>query len=53
LLEVVIPQKKKSGISSSIDCLTSMHGTAMALSVHLLFFLTLGECHKHEFIVAR
>ena len=51
--EVVVPQKNKSGISSSIDCLTSMLGTAMASSVHPLFLLALGECCKYEFIVAR
>ena len=51
--EVVVPQKKKSGISSSIDWLTSMLGTAMASSVLPLFLLALGECCKYEFIVAR
>ena len=40
--EVVVPQKNKSGISSSIDCLTSMLGTAMASSVLPLFLLALG-----------
>jgi hypothetical protein len=51
--KVVIPQKNKCGISSSIDIVTSMLGTAMASSVPLLFLLPLCECCKNEFVVVR
>jgi hypothetical protein len=51
--EVVVPQKNKSSISSSIDCSTSMLRTTVASSVHPLFLLALGKCCKYEFIVAR
>jgi hypothetical protein len=51
--EVVIPELNKSRISSSIDCFTSMLGTAMASTVPLLFLLALYGCCKDEFVIIR
>jgi hypothetical protein len=48
--EVIIPEKNKSGISSSVDYLTSNLGTATALGISLLFLLS--DCCHNKFIVA-
>jgi hypothetical protein len=48
--EVIIPEKNKSGISSSVNYLTSNLGTATASGISLLFLL--GDCCHNKFIVA-
>jgi hypothetical protein len=43
-------EENKSGISSSVDYLTSNLGTATASGISLLFLL--GDCCHNKFIVA-